>query len=167
MDSKGETIYRRRPFYYVLEKMTLAHLKEGGIEDDIVKRLVATRTPLVTMRRMPEDVRRFMQDNYLPIAWRLRVLGQEFPPRNFRALGPIGFKVRIPARYTFVSADGPVPGKLDGVDISGPCELGEGRHEFLPAPQATGKIAMIWARAIEQGYSPFTPIKQDVTTPQD
>jgi len=95
------------------------------------------------------------------------VLGQEFPPRDLRAHGPIVFQIRIPARYLFVTSDGPAEGKLDGVDITGPCELAAGRHEFLPSPQAAGKIAMVWSRALERGYSPFAPIKKDITTPQD
>jgi hypothetical protein len=167
MDSKGETIYRQRPYYYVLEKMTMARIKNGSIPNDIVERLVDQRVPLVTLRRMPENVRHFMQQNYVPIAWRLRVLGQEFPPRSQRPRGPIHFTIRIPARYTFVTPEGPLPGKLDGVEISGPCELKEGPHELVASPQALGKIVMIWSTALERWYSPFAPIRSDITTPQD
>ena len=37
MDSKGETIYRNRPFYYVLEELTGMRLKEGLIKDTITE----------------------------------------------------------------------------------------------------------------------------------
>jgi hypothetical protein len=167
MDSKGETIYRRRPYYYVLEKMTLARIKNGSIRNDIVERLVADRVPLVTTRRMPDNVRHFIQENYVPIAWRLRVLGQEFPPRNYRPRGPIHFTIQVPARYVFVTPEGPLPGKVDGVEINGSCELKEGPHELVASPQALGKIVMIWSPAVERGYSPFAPIRPDVSTPQD
>ncbi|HEY3900612.1 MAG TPA: hypothetical protein VGM54_18535 [Chthoniobacter sp.] len=167
MDSKGETIYRRRAYYYVLEKMTLARIKNGSISNDIIERLIDQRVPLATLRRIPDNAKRFIQQNYVPIAWRLRVLGQEFPPRNQRPHGPINITVRIPARYTFVTPDGPLPGKLDGVEINGPCDLEEGPHELTVSPQALGKIVMIWSPALERGYSPFAPIRPDFTTPQD
>jgi hypothetical protein len=167
MDSKGETIYRRRAFHYVLEKMTKARLKDGSIKNDIVERLIDQRIPLVTLHRMPEDVRHFIQQNYVPIAWRLRVPGKEFPPRNLRPRGPIAFTMHIPGRYSFVTPDGPLQGKIDGVEIAGPCELKEGPHELVVSPQTPGRIIMIWSTALERGYSPFAPIKPDIMTPQD
>jgi hypothetical protein len=167
MDSKGETIYRRRPFFYVLERMTLARLKDGNLQNDIAQRLIDTRTPLVTLRRMPEATRRFMKENYVAIAYRLRVLGQDFPGRSGRSREPIVFQVNIPARYSFVKADGPVAGALDGREVTGPCELTAGRHEFLPPPETAGKIIMVWSQALERGYSPFAPIQEDLVTPQD
>jgi hypothetical protein len=60
-----------------------------------------------------------------------------------------------------------LPGKLDGVEINGPCDLKEGAHELTVSPQALGKIVMIWSPALERGYSPFAPIRPDFTTPQD
>jgi hypothetical protein len=147
--------------------MTLWRLKNGQIKDDIVEQLIEKRVPLVTTRRMPKTVVEFMEANYVPIAWRLRVLGQEFPTRAFRPREAIAFQVKIPARYSFVSADGPVAGALDGAEITGPCEIGAGEHEFVPAGEGDGKIAMVWSTALERGYSPFAPIKKDYTTPQD
>ena len=76
MDSKGETIYRRRPFYYVLEGLTGKRMKAGLIPDTIPERLVETETPLTTVRRMPSKAADFIRKNYLPIAFRLSVLGK-------------------------------------------------------------------------------------------
>jgi hypothetical protein len=65
MDSKGETIYRRRPFYYVLEGLTGMRLKEGLIKDTISEGLIAHQTPVATVRRMPLEAAAFIRTNYL------------------------------------------------------------------------------------------------------
>ena len=44
MDLKGETVFRDRPFYYVLEIVTLARMQLGVIPDTIPEALVAHRT---------------------------------------------------------------------------------------------------------------------------
>ena len=166
MDSKGETIYRRRPFYYVLEGLTLRRLKRGLLEDDIPERLIETRAPLATLRRMPGQGKEFIRANYVPIAYRLRALGKivcESPPTDG---SPARFDVEIPARYTLVTAAGRADGVLDGKPFEGPRDLARGPHEFLSA-HAGGQIVLIWAQALERGYSPFTPIRPDVTTEQD
>jgi hypothetical protein len=166
MDGKGETIYRRRPFYYVMEGLTLRRFKRGLLEDDIPQRLIDTRAPIATLRRMPEKGKEFIRANYVPIAYRLRTLGKvvcESPRRN---AAPIRFDVEIPARYTLVTAAGRAVGLLDGTPFEGPRELAPGPHEFVPAP-ARGQIILVWAQALERGFSPFSPIKPDVTTEQD
>jgi Dolichyl-phosphate-mannose-protein mannosyltransferase len=166
MDSKGETIYRRRPFYYVLEGLALRRLKRGLLEDVIPQRLVETRAPIAVDRRMPPKGKEFIRANYVPIAYRLRTLGkivcQNFPQDG----SPVRFDVEIPARYTLVTAAGRVAGTLDGKPFEGPRDLASGPHEFVAA-HASGRIILVWAQAVERGYSPFAPIKPDVTTEQD
>jgi hypothetical protein len=166
MDSKGETIYRRRPFYYVLEGLTLRRLKRGLLEDAIPQRLIETRAPIAVDRRMPGKGKEFIRANYVSIAYRLRTLGKivcQRPPRDGSA---VRFDVEIPARYTLVTAAGRAEGVLDEKPFDGARDLAHGPHEFLPA-HAQGQIILVWARAVERGYSPFTPIKPDVTTEQD
>jgi hypothetical protein len=65
MDSKGETIYRNRPFYYVLEGLTGRRMKSGLIADTIPQRLIETGTPLATVRRMPRGAADFIRKNYI------------------------------------------------------------------------------------------------------
>ena len=43
-DCKGETVFRRRCFYYVLEPFTLVRMQRHLIVNDIARRCVATGT---------------------------------------------------------------------------------------------------------------------------
>lgn len=167
MDAKGETIYRRRPFHYVLERMTLWRLHHGLTEDNIISRLIETRTPLALTHRMPMETRQFIHANYVPVAYRVWVLGKELPISSSRTPQPAGFDVIIPARYVLASSDGLVNGTLDGVTLHGPRELAAGHHEFVRAPGTHGDVMLVWAQAWERGYSPFHEIKPDANTQQD
>jgi hypothetical protein len=162
MDGKGETIYRRRPYRYVLESRTFRRLEQGSLQDDIPERLIATGTPLATLRRVPHKSREFIKANYLPIAFRLRVLGKEL----LRTSPIYRFEVAVPQRYTLVMPFGIVEGVLDGTPFTGPRFLGSGTHTFEPRTKAE-RIVLIWGAAIERGYSPFATVKADYSTAQD
>jgi hypothetical protein len=166
MDAKGETVFRRRPYYYVLEALTKRRLRDGLIDDEISSRLIATRTPVLSSRRMTKAAREFVRLNYVPIAFRLRVLGQVLRQKETQSVAPCPFEVTIPARYTIVTPSGIPSGILDGTVLLGFRYLEAGHHEFIP-DRSEGKIVLVWARAIESGYSPFAEIKGDLTTDQD
>lgn len=167
LDAKGETIYRPRPFHYVLERMTLWRLHHGLIKDNIIQRVIETRAPLALTRRMPVETRQFIHANYVPIAYRLWALGQELPMSSSRTPQPAGFDITIPARYALVTENGLVNGTLDGVSLDGARDLAAGHHEFVRAPGVHGQVILVWAQAWERGYSPFREIKPDVSTQQD
>ena len=118
MDAKGETIYRERPFNYVLERMTNSRIKNGSIIDNIPERLIATRTPLTTTTglRMPQAGKEFIKANYVPIAFRLLTLGKVICERSSNR-SSVQFEVVIPARYTLASAAGRAEGVLDGTAV--------------------------------------------------
>ena len=167
IDCKGETIYRRRSFYYVFEGLTKRRLDRGLIANDIAQRLIATRTPLATMHRMPAGGKSFIKANYVPIAFRLSVAGQTLRTKAEGARPECPFEIAIPLRYTLVGASGPVSGLLDGTPFDGPRELAAGHHEFVQTGPPDGRLVLIWAQAIERGYSPFANIKPDRLTDQD
>jgi hypothetical protein len=162
MDSKGETIYRRRPFYYVLEGLTGRRMKAGLIPDTIPERLVETETPLATVRRMPSAAAEFIRKNYLPIAFRLSVLGKILT----RADEKFGFDIAVPNLYSIVTEFGTLEGTLDGKSISGPVRIEPGYHEIRRS-NGSGRLALLWARAAEKGYDPFSSVLPDVWTDQD
>lgn len=166
MDSKGETIYRRRPFFYVIESMTFHRMQKGIVKDTIAKELVDKRVPLATTMRMPHHSRDFIKKNYVPIAFRLFVLGRVVRDKDSVPGRPSEFEIKIPERYTLVAANGEPTGLLDGTPFTGPREITAGKHTYLPEGNS-GKVVLIWARAIEQGYSPFAKIKKDYKSPQD
>jgi hypothetical protein len=166
MDSKGETIYRRRPIYYVLDGITKWRMHSHLIRDDIPERLIETRTALaVTIGRMPAPDVAFITRNYLPVAFRLSALGKTVRSGDEQAESS-RFDVRISGRYTLVNESGKIAGLLDGVEFDGPREILAGRHTFRQTT-GSGRTALIWARAIQRGYSPFAQIEPDKMGSQD
>ncbi len=160
MDAKGETIFRRRPFYYVLEGVTLRRLELGLIKDEIPEHLIATRAPVATVLRMPSRARSFIEQNYLPVAFRIRVLGkmlstsdQEFPKKY-------EFDIVIPANYELLPERGNLVAFLDGTPFDGPRYLPAGHHEIRSLTD-TDRLAVIWSVAPEKGFSPFSPLAKD------
>jgi hypothetical protein len=154
MDLKGETLFRRRPFFYALEDVTRVRLQNGDLADDISERLVATRTyvSVVDNPRFPPRARAFLLENYLPVG-HLRVAGQLF---GVDAAGRGTFTIAIPGRYAVLSPDGPIAGALDGRPLEKSRVLEAGPHAFQPSSPAT-ILAVIWADAAEGGFSPFHP----------
>jgi hypothetical protein len=162
MDSKGETIYRRRPFYYILEGLTGMRIKEGLIKDLIPERLIETRTPVVTTRRMPPKAAAFIRTNYIPIAFRLSVLG-----KILQGGGEwFSFDILVPSEYTIVSEFGMFAGTLNGEPFAGPKPLVPGHYEVCRTA-GSGRLAVVWSAAVEKGYSPFVKLKPDKWTAQD
>ena len=154
MDLKGEALFRLRPFFYALEDLTWERLRNGEIRDDIAERLVATRTyvSVVDSPRFPPRARAFLLDNYVPVG-HLRVAGKLF------GVDPAGygtFTIAVAGRYAVLSPDGPTAGVLDGRPLEGARVLEAGPHAFRPSSPAT-ILAVVWADAVERGFSPFHP----------
>ncbi len=152
MDAKGETIFRRRAFYYVLEILTEKRIDLGLIEDNVIERLIETRTAVLHQSWLTPRDQDFVDAHYISTGY-VSVLGAALPtPEN----GSIAFDVAIPERYTIVADTGRVRGDLDGLPLDGPRALDPGRHLFTPsASQPAGqRLALFWARAHELGYRP-------------
>ncbi len=164
MDLKGETVFRPRPFYYVLEGITNERIQWGLLADDIPERLIATRTCVAVAdnKRFPPRGRAFLAENYLPVG-RLRVAGRLLTPSNSDDGGhTLPFDVQIPARYMIVAESGmATTGWLDGDLYEGTRFLAPGRHEFRPSSSAQGRLALVWAPAVERGFSPFSHRHED------
>jgi len=154
MDLKGETLFRLRPFFYALEDLTWERLRNGELRDDIAERLVATRTyvSVVDSPKFPPRARAFLLENYVPIG-RLRVAGQLFA---LDATGRGTFTIAVPGRYAVLSPAGPAAGVLDGRPLERARVLEAGPHTFRPSSLAT-TLAVVWADAVERGFSPFHP----------
>jgi len=163
MDPKGECIYRPRPYWYVLETLTRKRLFAGLDEedngkkmmpklvDDIPQHLIDTHTAVaMPSTRMMEGTLKFVKDNYVEIG-ALRVLGKTITANES---GVFAFDIAIPEKYVLVSRKGQLTGDLDGTPLNGPRELAPGHHEFRKTG-GDGEVVVIWARAIEKGYSPF------------
>ncbi len=155
LDMKGESIFRHRPIYYVLEAITRARIERGLFPDNIRERIIATRTCVTAARidRFPDGVREFIEDNYLLLG-EVRVAGRYLHAREEDPGRPIDFEVAIPARYSVVAESGATGGLLDGEPYTGPRFLEAGPHRFTPT-SAPDRLALVWAQAVERGFTPF------------
>lgn len=164
MDLKGEMVFRPRAFHGVLESVTRERLRRGLLADRIPERLIETRTAVVAndSHFLPPRARAFMDTNYVSVG-SLRVLGRMLEPAGPGEPGGPGgtrtrlFTLAVPGRYAVVSGGGPAAGLLDGERYAGARELAAGPHRYLPAP-GEDRVAVVWARAVETGYSPV-PMK--------
>ncbi len=152
MDTKGEAIFRPRPFYYALEGITLTRMRLGLIPDDVPERLAATGTAVGIFDRLPGADKAFAEGNYLAVTRHIRVAGQRLPATE--AGVPIDFTLAIPARYVVIDDGAAVRGTLDGTPYTGARELAAGTHRFVPAA-AYAHLAVVWAQAVERGFAPL------------
>jgi hypothetical protein len=154
VDLKGETIFRPRSSYYVLEKITRRQIKRGLVIDDIPERLIATHTCVAVpdSKKFPARTRTFLTNNYLPVG-NLRVAGKLLEVAHKRNAF-ILFSILITAYYAIITPNGSAAGTLDGTQYDGPRFLTAGDHEFRPSA-TNSRFALVWAPAVERGFSPF------------
>ena len=128
LDLKGETLFRKRSFFYVMEAVTIARMQCGAIVDDIRERLLETQTCVVVPddELFPPDTRKLLLEHYLPVG-NLRVAGRFLTSDESIAPRHLFFEVLIAARYDIVAPVGAVSGLLDGVAYKGPVFSGTGQ----------------------------------------
>jgi Dolichyl-phosphate-mannose-protein mannosyltransferase len=155
LDAKGQSIFRPRPFYYVFEQITREKVERGELADDAPDRLTADRTPvIVSSHWLTSATGRFVSENYVA-AGSVMVLGKKlFPGKD----GHVEFDVVIPAKYAMISANGFVSGLLDGIKLNGSRDLSPGPHKLDLAVPAEPAF-LVWSRALEKGFSPFSETK--------
>jgi hypothetical protein len=151
MDLKGDLIFRRRAVYYVFESITKARIARGLLDPQVPKRLIETRTRVVD--NLPKEDLPFLKSNYLSVG-PLFVAGKILAKTSMDVTRPLSFTIAIPARYRIMTPFGPASGKLDGLPYHGSPFLAPGKHEFQPV-HSRGTIALVWARAVKKGFSPF------------
>ena len=156
MDAKGETVFRRRSFFWVLETITEARLRRGLLPDTIPEAVVRTRCHVAVLdsARLPERGRAFLNANFVPVG-DLRVAGRLLGAPA-RPGAPVSFLIAVPGEYTVITPAGPARGALDGADGAGPRWLAAGIHEFTPGGPPR-PLAVVWAKAVARGFSPFGP----------
>lgn len=153
MDRKGETIFRRRPYFYALVKITMHRIARGEVPDNIIERIITTRTcvAVANLYGFPQADKNFLDSNFL-VSGRVRVAGQRLRTRGPASTYPIPFSLPIPARYTIVTESGTAKGRLDGEPFDKPRFLDSGPHEYRPT-EGEGQLAIIWAQAVERGFA--------------
>lgn len=148
MDLKGETIFRPRSFFYVLEPLTKYRIRAGRLRDTVVADMLRTRTMLVVQDHygFPRRTRAFLSRNFVSVG-AVRVAGRILRP------GRESFRIEVPGSYALVGEKNTFAGALDGRPYSGVRYLQAGMHSI--APQSPGAYAVLWSRAAQRGLTPF------------
>ena len=153
-DRRGETVFRQRCFYPIIETFTEERIRRGLMEDNAIQRCIDTSTCVAVLPGdMPPGTVRFFEQNYLPIGNRLRVAGvllhSSTDGKSF------DFEIVIPASYKIIARDvGPVMGVLDGEPYEGEERfLSPGIHTFVQT--STGHdLVVFWAQAVDRHFRP-------------
>ncbi len=148
-DTKGETVFRRRAFFPVLETITIERLRRGLLPDTLAEDVVRARCYVAApdSARFPAAGREFLNRNFVRVG-ALRVAGIVLSAPS------TAFAIAVPGRYAVVTPGGPARGLLDATPYDRPRELAAGAHRF-DAAAGSASAAVVWARAVELGYSPF------------
>jgi hypothetical protein len=154
-DRRGETVFRQRCFYPIIETFTEERIRRGLMEDNAIQRCIDTHTCVAVLpRAMPSATLRFLEQNYLPIGDRLRVAGvllhSSTDGKRF------AFETVIPASYKIIARDvGTVMGALDGERYEGEERfLSPGAHTFVQTSTAHN-LVVFWAQAVDRNFRPI------------
>ena len=143
MDLKGETVFRQRPFYFVLEAVTNVKLRFGQIRDTIADALVHKRTYVVAGEALlPPGARTFVQRYYVP--WGVvHVAGAQLKP--LRDGATTSFDIGVPGPYVVLGERGVVRATIDGVAVGGSgINLAAGRHRVVAHDRAERPV-VVWS----------------------
>ncbi len=154
-DRRGETVFRQRCFYPIIETFTKERIRRGWMADNVIQRCIDTRTCVAILPdNMPPATFRFVEQNYLPIGNRLRVAGvllhSSTDGKHF------DFETVIPASYKIIARDvRTVMGVLDGERYEGKERfLSPGIHTFVQT--STGHdLVVFWAQAVDRHFRPI------------
>jgi hypothetical protein len=157
-DGKGETIFRMRPIYWVLEGITLKRMELGLIPDDVREKIIATGTCVAVNHRLRLEDQEWLKANFLEGAGKVWVAG-----KNLGAAEPVmKFHTAIKGKYSIVAAGGKLEGTLDGAPLAEAQQIPAGDHQ-LQITEGQGDVAVIWSKALERGFSPFTKNTAGIT----
>src|SRR5262249_44928323 len=148
LDLKGDTVFRPRSIYWVLESITRERLRRGLVADDFAEHLAGTRTCVVAGKvdSLPPRTRGWVRFHYLPVARHpgagsVLAAGVRFDPAHG------GFEVGVPATYALVGPDGTPHGLLDDRPYEGPRRLTAGWHTYRAASD-DDRVALLWSPAL-------------------
>jgi hypothetical protein len=155
MDLKGETIFRVRPSYLVLEGITNAKLRLGLMRDSIAESLVRTGTHVVVGDALPPRTRRFVESAY--VRWgSVYVAGVRLPQLRGDG-GAASFNIAIPGPYVVLGDRGVIRAMIDGKWAMSGVDLKPGPHKLIVYERASSPV-VIWSGALKR---PLTKTRRD------
>ncbi|RDI99620.1 hypothetical protein DVT68_01855 [Dyella solisilvae] len=151
MDPKGDTVFRMRPYYPVLESLAMRRLRKGQMTDTIADDLVSHRTMLVVLRRLPKASGRFVMLNYVRAGGDIWVAGRMLATHDAEQ----AIEVAIPGDYVLTDGHQRLQASVDGGPVADHWQLDRGVHHF-----AVGRglpVALVWSQAFDRGWRPEPP----------
>jgi hypothetical protein len=148
MDSKGDTIFRMRPYYPVLESLAMRRLRRGQMVDTIVDDLINHKTMLVVLRRLPPSSARFVMLNYVQAGGDIWVAGHLFADQQPRQT----MEVNVPGDYVVTDGHRRLRGSIDGGPVTDHWSLGRGNHQLVVSEGTP--VAYVWSQAFDRGWRP-------------
>jgi hypothetical protein len=147
MDYKGETVFRRRPYYYIFEFITRNEMEAGLIPDTIERDVILARCHVAQADGdfWPAHGRAFLIANFLDMG-RLRASGQMIRDDGL-------FTIAVPGEYVVVTSKGVAHGLVDG-KANVPRYFDRGVYRYTRATPDEHP-AVLWAPAFARGFSPF------------
>jgi len=150
MDLKGESVFRTRPYYFVLEAITNIKLRVGILRDQIADTLVRSATHVVVSDNLPPRAREFVRRNYVP--WgAVNVAGVFLPPLG-GGVNSIDFSLAIPGSYVVLGERGIMHAMIDGKWVGhGGVALAPGRHRLFSSERAA-RAMVVWSGALRSRH---------------
>jgi hypothetical protein len=161
MDPTGQSVFRPRPYYYIMETIAKNALQKGRLPDVIAHDMVLHRTCVaVDGHEYPPATRQFLAENYLSIG-DLLIAGRMWRFDEPQSGVSVHFDVAVPASYVLICPHGEIDGApprpsamLDGEPYEGMRFLSAGPH-VLTWEGRHPVVALEWAKAYERGLRPF------------
>jgi hypothetical protein len=143
-DLKGESIFRRRPTYYILERVSLQLYRSGKLRDtiwlDIIRNQCHVAAP--DSNSFPPETRAFLNRYFLPHG-RLRVAASPVDGGGF-------FSIAVPGSYVVLGEDGRVAARVDQRQAGAAgFALQPGLHHIESAERP---LVVIWSCAVDRGF---------------
>jgi hypothetical protein len=151
MDGKGETIFRNRPIYWVLEGITIKRIALGLIPDDVQARIIQTGTCVAVNHRLRPEDQGWLRANFIEGDGKVWVAGEKLGAAH----PTMNFHTDIKGKYSIVADGGKVDGTLDGAPLQDSQQIPAGDHQ-LKIASGSGEVAVIWSQALQRGFNPFT-----------
>ncbi|MDY1549861.1 ArnT family glycosyltransferase [Luteibacter sahnii] len=148
MDAKSGAIFRRRPYYTVLESIALRRFRHGLQAEDIAPALVAQHTMTVIEDRLPPATHVFVAQNYLPGMANVFMAGKTVPEGRAAR----GVDIVLAGNYTVTDGAREVPVSIDGGPASSRWPLSAARHA-VDTPYAK-PLLLVWTPAWVCGWRP-------------
>ncbi|WP_144240810.1 ArnT family glycosyltransferase [Dyella japonica] len=152
MDPKGDSVFRTRPYYPVIESLAMRRLRRGQMADTIADDLVNRRTMLVILRRLPPSSARFVMLNYVNAGGDIWVAGRMLADQQASQT----IEVNVPGDYAVTDGHQRLSGSLDGGPVADHWFLDRGTHHLVLGGGTP--VALVWSQAFDRGWRPAPPV---------